>query len=531
MHESNTIKTIPLTIPEPEVEKTNPWSDDRLGVKSFADMLTSIVENQNRPLTLAVNGAWGSGKSFLLKRWHQDLLNQGFASAYFSAWEDDDQADPLLSLLWRLVHANDQKSKSGEGVLSQPAVRDSFELACNYLRSRKVLAPENLALTTASFIGAATTAMLPGQSVWCRLLGKLFLKSLKKANKATEIFAEYENRSHSKEKLANSFKKMVASIIVKDGMILHRPVIIIIDELDRCRPLYAIEMLERIKHLFALENIVFVLGIDREQLGRSIKAVYGEIDVVNYLHRFFDVELTLPVEKSSPFIEALWNQFGFSSFVQESSPDYMKRDRQKRGDMDFMKMIQELAIIHRMSLREIERFVTYYVLVLREKKDNECYRYPLALVLIFLKLRAPDLYFSLVQGTAKLVDVADCLIPDISPKSDEYQIIGILGIVYAIFKFHCGSSGDQAAVGVYLEQIVGTEHLYGANEENNGEGNGQEQWEAKSLKKLQRTLSELPVAVKEAEKEIFGHDRSHVTHTVPQCIREVAQCLDFIDRS
>ena len=68
----------------------------------------------------------------------------------------------------------------------------------------------------------------------------------------------------------------------------------IIDELDRCRPTFAIELLERVKHIFDVPNIVFVFGINRAELVKSLESIYGEIDAGTYLRRFFDMEFVLP---------------------------------------------------------------------------------------------------------------------------------------------------------------------------------------------------------------------------------------------
>jgi hypothetical protein len=71
--------------------------------------------------------------------------------------------------------------------------------------------------------------------------------------------------------------------------------VILIDELDRCRPTYAIEMLEAIKHWFCVPNVVFVLAMDREQLSHSIRAVYGQgFDVDGYFLRFFHLLEQMP---------------------------------------------------------------------------------------------------------------------------------------------------------------------------------------------------------------------------------------------
>ncbi|WP_255494562.1 P-loop NTPase fold protein [Agarivorans sp. Alg241-V36] len=73
------------------------------------------------------------------------------------------------------------------------------------------------------------------------------------------------------------------------------PVVVLVDELDRCRPTYAIEMLEVIKHFFSTKNFVFVVATDTEQLCHSIKAVYGnDFASLQYLKRFFDRKANLP---------------------------------------------------------------------------------------------------------------------------------------------------------------------------------------------------------------------------------------------
>ena len=86
-----------------------------------------------------------------------------------------------------------------------------------------------------------------------------------------------------------SFKNSLANFIEKSTE--DKPVVFIIDELDRCRPNYAVEVLEQIKHLFSVPKIVFVLSIDKEQLGHAVRGVYGseKLNADEYLRRFIDI--------------------------------------------------------------------------------------------------------------------------------------------------------------------------------------------------------------------------------------------------
>jgi len=97
------------------------------------------------------------------------------------------------------------------------------------------------------------------------------------------------------------------------------PLVFFVDELDRCRPSYAIEFLEMAKHLFSVQGTVFVLAINAAQLANAIRALYGEkFDAERYLRRFVDVQLDLPVpeiRKYAPVI--LGGAVGERSFASK----------------------------------------------------------------------------------------------------------------------------------------------------------------------------------------------------------------------
>ncbi len=86
---------------------------------------------------------------------------------------------------------------------------------------------------------------------------------------------------------------IIGAILEKSG----GTCVVIVDELDRCHPHYAIEFLERVKHFFAIPRIKFIFGIDYDQLCHLAKGAFGaELDAINYLNRFFSVRIQLPVK-------------------------------------------------------------------------------------------------------------------------------------------------------------------------------------------------------------------------------------------
>ena len=94
--------------------------------------------------------------------------------------------------------------------------------------------------------------------------------------------ADYLEKRAAKEEL----KQHLANLATEGRGDTDQPLLFIIDELDRCRPTFAIELLERVKHIFDVPNIAFVFGINRDELVKSLESVYGGIDAGTYLRRF-----------------------------------------------------------------------------------------------------------------------------------------------------------------------------------------------------------------------------------------------------
>ena len=125
-----------------------------------------------------------------------------------------------------------------------------------------------------------------------------------------DFLEEYLNQRATKDQLKEHLTEMSAAVAAETG----QPMVIIIDELDRCRPTFAVELLERVKHLFDVPNLVFVFGINRDELCSSLQSIYGNINADVYLRRFFDMEFTLPEADSKKFSTHLVGRFKLAEF-------------------------------------------------------------------------------------------------------------------------------------------------------------------------------------------------------------------------
>ena len=360
----------PLKVPELEPDRAKPWSDDRLERKEVADRLTRIVEGQEAPFVISVDGRWGTGKTFLLKRWAQDLRNQdpSWQAIYYNAWEDDFAADPLLAILAQFSEHAGPGFKERAGRLVEVA--------------GPLLA-----------YGVSIAALLAGIPVPPAPTGT--------ASPAEKLDAYMEKRA-AKDELQVLLRKLAAEVRVKTG----QPLVFIIDELDRCRPTFAIELLERVKHIFDVPNIVFVFGINRGELVKSLESVYGEIDAGVYLRRFFDMEFTLPEPDADRFCLSLFSRYRVDRFFTELNTDSFQRYYEQQFNQIAWGLPTLLGYVG-LSLRDMDYCVRLLALATRDMEPRKS-SYPMLLMpLIAVKMGNPDLYRRFTQGGARGAGLID----------------------------------------------------------------------------------------------------------------------------
>jgi len=184
-----------------------------------------------------------------------------------------------------------------------------------------------------------------------------------------DAIGAYEDTKSSITEFKINLNKVVEGICTESK---KKPLIIFVDELDRCRPTYAIELLERIKHLFDIENIIFVLSLDKEQLSHSVKSVYGnDFEATGYLRRFIDIEYSLKTPDIKSYIIFFFNTFGFESFFEERKKYRdLKYERKHLLDTFYL-----LANAYKLTLREVEQLLSRVNLVIKSTERNP-YIYP-----------------------------------------------------------------------------------------------------------------------------------------------------------
>lgn len=311
--------------------KENPFAKDLLMRKQYADVLTQIVKHAEDGFTLSINADWGYGKTTFVKMWEAMLQSNEYKTIYFNAWESDFVADPMMALI--------------------DGLRNGFET--------EDLPKEHLQKVKAFWKTATKLVQLVPQY---RIVGEIAEAIQEGIGECTEDNDELQKCTSIKQ-LVYTFRKQLSDFAKTIDE--QKQLIVFVDELDRCRPDYAVQMLERIKHFFTIDNIIFVLSIDKKVLCKSIKAVYGglEIDTEAYLRRFIDLEFDLPEPDIDLFAKTLFEQKEIGKYFTT----YYDAISGEQRDESLKSTLIDCFLSQSTSLRDVEKYYSRLEIILNSQ--------------------------------------------------------------------------------------------------------------------------------------------------------------------
>lgn len=248
-------------------------------IEDFLKMLIAVEP----PYTFVIDAPWGSGKSFFVKQVaralqmtnpalsqdsakpsttfgniDEELHKKPYLPIYFNAWEDDHFDNPILPILASIASTTGEKSVKG-GEDFRKGIIGAIEAAASLVG-----------------YGGDINGVIENFS-------------------GTDFLEQYKNERELRGKIDELIKSNLPKIADR--------AVIFIDELDRCRPEFAIKVLEQTKTLFQQENIVVVYSTDITQLAHSLQGIYGpRFDGRNYLERFYDKRLELNPIKPADYL-------------------------------------------------------------------------------------------------------------------------------------------------------------------------------------------------------------------------------------
>ncbi|MCF7719130.1 hypothetical protein H9X98_15780 [Aeromonas jandaei] len=353
---------------------------DCLERQRYAEFLASFLEGQNvnKPYVINLNSGWGTGKTYFLKRWKDDV-GKTHPIVYIDVWKNDSSGDPFMAVISSIISQLRLQTNFPDDNFFQKGIAQSFRLL-------KQVGPLVIGSLAKRYLGDSIESITNEGINADKEIGDVATKI------AASWISEHEKRAESIKALKESIVDWIEAVRGHKKKI--SPTFIIIDELDRCRPDYAVETLEVVKHIFDIPGVFFIIATDTEQLQHAIKVVYGHgFNAQVYLSRFFDSRFTLPVISLDAVISAHCNTMVFEhDFQRESNIVLWPQDD------NLLAVITAIVDAFEMTARDAIQVVNRTVSVLLHAKEGSKLDIIYLVTLLCLQKADHEFYSSIVTS-------------------------------------------------------------------------------------------------------------------------------------
>ncbi|WP_341363781.1 P-loop NTPase fold protein [Thalassospira sp. SN3W] len=351
---------------------------DLFGYEEFSKRLTRVIEKLEHPTTWVLDGPWGSGKSTFLRQWRAELKVSQHPVIFFDAFANDFFDEAFVPLSAEIIRLTQENIAVSHTVME--TVKNSAEKA--FLTLAPALA--KAAVRAVSFGVIDYADVKDGTEKVYDAISNAFEDVAETAarevlDRALQSGAVFQKFHDDLEALIELYRKNRLEAGLPDC-----PVIFVIDELDRCKPTFALNLVERIKHLFAIEGVVFLLVTNLEQLEAAVCSAYGDrTDATTYLEKFYDLRLSLPVvdgkDQVVEYVQHLKNNLSIVN-----------------GESEFNESVNSILVEflrhQNVKLRTIEKIYSHIVINIASLGEGTTRPEPMIVGLCILRHLRPDLF-------------------------------------------------------------------------------------------------------------------------------------------
>ena len=381
------------------------WHQDELNRIEAAETLIKVISRfktlkKNESTTVIVKSPWGTGKTFFVDKLQETLKKAGFFTVKFSAWEAELYDSPaqyfVESFMEVFASIEALNSEFAEYFQKIFLTLGKFSLFLSKVTKLEDFAPKSVTLKIPGMdvqSPAFPVKSLDALKDEINKIGKNWLDSIENADKVPS------NLKEAKEFLEDHVEEVITAPLV-EGKPFQEKIYIFIDELDRCRPDFAITILETLKHFFSVKGIVFVLSVDLKQLETSIRHIYGlGMDTEGYLMRFVNMFYNLPKPNNYDYANYLKTQISYTpdtltslNFSLENAIPIIFKTITQTCSFSFI--FSTLADMFEASLRDQQRIISRLNLMLASDK---IFLFP-TIYLLFVQLKFPQYYIDKVNS-------------------------------------------------------------------------------------------------------------------------------------
>ncbi|MDR1246960.1 MAG: KAP family NTPase [Clostridiales Family XIII bacterium] len=322
--------------------------DDVFNRKPFVESIMKLIGewgvdifNDDEALSISIDSPWGTGKSSMLAMWVNYIAETPRYSrckvVYYNAWQNNYFDDALRPLLYELQSCDD-------GPQVEVFRKAGIDLSA---------------------------ALAEGDSEILRIM----------SNRASGEGSGYFGGFRKINQASAAFAKAIEKLVPSNGKL-----IVFVDELDRCRPNFAVETLELIRHYMSAPNVVFIFTMDLAQLTQLVRLIYGfDKDAWGYLRRFFNISFRMPMPEITKYVENLL-------YKAINDSDALKA-------LKFARVMADMYTYFGLHIRDVEKITTNFIIFYSmnkiasdPNKPRSLMRLGVYLYFMILKYKYPDVY-------------------------------------------------------------------------------------------------------------------------------------------
>ena len=364
-----------------EVPQDDPFRHDALDRKESVEILARLIGSVEGPGAFGIDADWGNGKTTFLRMLRRFLENDAVPVVSFNAWEADYLSDPFTAIATELIDSLGKRADASD-TETKDRIASGVERAKAVMKTR-------------------WPAMLKA------LLGQVPVAGTALGEMLDSYVDDRVSAYRDARKSVEAFKDALQDMSRWASAGSEQPLLVVmIDELDRCRPSYAVELLEVAKHLFSVDGVVFVIAVNRAELAHSIQALYGPaFDARGYLGRFFDVDFRLPDPDRSRFIKETITAVGIRAYLDRTP------DRGGSSELSALGSLLETFFGEPVvSLRTAARAIHHLGMVYAALADKRLVLGTTTAALVILRTLNRELYYRFVDGRASDAEVVDAVV-------------------------------------------------------------------------------------------------------------------------
>ncbi|MGL4409547.1 MAG: KAP family P-loop NTPase fold protein [Zoogloea sp.] len=366
-----------IVTPPLVVEDSDGFKNDLFQRQQFGDALSNLVKCSSDGLVISLDGKWGEGKTTFIKMWQGLLKEKGIPSIYIDAFQNDYTEDAFISIVSAITSYVDQHSAKPE---KSSAFKDKA----------KEVGVRLLSWTAKIGIKAATLGIIKESDI--DALSEIGDDVAADTSETIADLVKERLSAHSKEtELIQSFRESLSDLPANLMDNSSGRLVIVIDELDRCKPSFAVEILEKIKHLFSVKNVVFLLVMHKQQLEEAIRSVYGaNVDAHTYLQKFINIETSIPKRITDIYSNDI--NLYINKLLQ------LHEITTWDDDDDIVDCLVPLAQHFNLSLRQLEKVFTNLAIIYSTSAENHLRLVPIIVFISVIKVINPNVFENLLLG-------------------------------------------------------------------------------------------------------------------------------------